>query len=86
MQADRTVTEAARRRQIVAATIEVLAEVGHGATTFTRIARRAGLSSTGLISYHFTDKADLLDEVLAEVVREATSFMGPRITAAHGAV
>jgi AcrR family transcriptional regulator len=86
VQANRSVTEAARRRQIVAATIEVLAEVGQGATTFTRIARRAGLSSTGLISYHFADKADLLDEVLAEVVRAAVAFMGPRIEAAEGHV
>ena len=80
----RSVTEVARRRQIVAATIEVLAQVGHGATTFTRIARRAGLSSTGMITYHFTDKAELLDEVLAEVVREAAEFMGPRIAVATG--
>lgn len=86
MQASRTVTETARRRQIVGATIEVLAESGHGAATFTRIARRAGLSSTGMISYHFTDKAELFDEVLAEVVREAAEFMAPRIEGASGHV
>jgi AcrR family transcriptional regulator len=78
------VTERARREQIVAAAIEVLARDGHAATTFTRIARHAGLSSTGVISYHFADKQELLAEVLATTVRTAGEHMGPRIAAEQG--
>lgn len=79
--ADRTFIEAARRTQIVAAAIEVIAEVGYAKATFTRIARKAGLSSTGMISYHFAGKDDLMGEVVAEVLRAAEGFMRPRIEA-----
>ncbi|MEP7024912.1 MAG: TetR family transcriptional regulator, partial [Actinomycetota bacterium] len=51
--AARSVTAMARRSQIVTATIDVIAEVGFGQASFARIAERAGLSSTRLISYHF---------------------------------
>ncbi|MBH1936394.1 TetR family transcriptional regulator [Streptomyces sp. AV19] len=78
---DRTFIEAARRAQIVAAAIEVIAEVGYAKATFTRIARRAGLSSTGMISYHFSGKDDLMREVVAEVMRVADGYMRPRIEA-----
>ncbi|MQA95092.1 MAG: TetR family transcriptional regulator [Streptosporangiales bacterium] len=37
-----TFTTTARRAQIVAATIDTLAELGYGQTTFARIAERAG--------------------------------------------
>ncbi|MDQ6657199.1 MAG: TetR family transcriptional regulator, partial [Actinomycetota bacterium] len=42
----RSVTANARRSQIVAATIEVIAEVGYSQASFARISKRAGLSST----------------------------------------
>ncbi|MFF4157756.1 TetR/AcrR family transcriptional regulator [Streptomyces sp. NPDC001678] len=77
----RTFTEAARRAQIVGAAIEVIAEVGYAKATFTRIAERAGLSSTGMISYHFAGKDDLMREVVAEVFRVADGYMIPRIEA-----
>ncbi|MFD8994129.1 TetR/AcrR family transcriptional regulator [Streptomyces abikoensis] len=77
----RTFTEAARRAQIVGAAIEVIAEVGYAKTTFTRIAKQAGLSSTGMISYHFAGKDDLMREVVAEVFRVADGYMVPRIEA-----
>ncbi|MEU3355755.1 TetR/AcrR family transcriptional regulator [Streptomyces sp. NPDC037389] len=79
--ASRTFTEAARRAQIVEAAIEVIAEVGYAKATFTRIAKRAGLSSTGMISYHFAGKGDLMREVVAEVFRVADGYMIPRIEA-----
>ncbi|MBZ4319669.1 TetR/AcrR family transcriptional regulator [Streptomyces huiliensis] len=79
--ADRTFIEAARRAQIVDAAIEVIAEVGYAKASFTRIARQAGLSSTGMISYHFAGKDDLMREVVAEVMRVADAYMRPRIEA-----
>ncbi|MGK4585686.1 TetR/AcrR family transcriptional regulator [Kitasatospora sp. HPMI-4] len=82
--AGRTFTESARRAQIVQAAIEVLAEVGYAKTSFSKIAKQAGLSSTGMISYHFKGKDDLMHEVVTEVMRVAEAHMVPRIEAADG--
>ncbi|MEU4763421.1 TetR/AcrR family transcriptional regulator [Actinosynnema sp. NPDC023794] len=75
----KSVTEQARRAQIVAAAIEALAELGYGATSFKQIAARAGLSSTGLISYHFKGKQELVDEVYAQVRRVFAAFVLERM-------
>jgi TetR/AcrR family fatty acid metabolism transcriptional regulator len=75
-------TELARRAQIVQATIATIAGVGFRRASYAQIAKRAGLSSTGLISYHFASKAELIDEVVAEVVAAGQGFMVPRIEAA----
>jgi AcrR family transcriptional regulator len=80
----RTFTEAARRAQIVAAAIDTLAEVGYARASFAQIAKRAGLSSTGLISYHFAAKSELIGEVIQQVVGEMSQFMGGRMRDASG--
>jgi AcrR family transcriptional regulator len=82
----RTFTESGRRAQIVTAAIEVIAEVGYANASFSRIAKRAGLSSTGMISYHFAGKDDLLAACVAEIEQVMTAFMQPRIDAAEGHV
>jgi AcrR family transcriptional regulator len=74
-QVERTFTETARRAQIVDAAIEVLAEHGYANTSFAKIAKQAGLSSTGMISYHFAGKGDLIREVITEIVRVNTEFV-----------
>jgi TetR/AcrR family transcriptional regulator, fatty acid metabolism regulator protein len=81
----RTFTETARRAQIVAAAIETIAELGYGRASYAQIAGRAGLSSTGLISYHFASKDELIEQVVEEVVTAGQAFMRPRIEAALGA-
>ncbi len=63
----RSLAATARRAQIVGATIEVIAEVGYAQTTYSRIAQRAGLPSTRLISYHFGSRDELMEQVLVEV-------------------
>ena len=63
----RSFTATARRAQIVDATVQILAESGYAQATFSRIAERAGLSSTRLISYHFAGKQDLIDAVVQDV-------------------
>jgi AcrR family transcriptional regulator len=78
-EAPRTVTETARRAQIVAAAIEVIADLGYQKASFAKIAQAAGLSSTGMISYHFAGKDDLMRAVMAEVLRVAEAYMAPRI-------
>lgn len=79
-----TVTESVRRAQIVSAAIEVIAEVGYAGASFTRIARRAGLSSTGMISYHFAGKDDLLAACTTEIERVTREFMEPRLAVVEG--
>ncbi|MDN3353084.1 TetR/AcrR family transcriptional regulator [Actinomadura sp. DC4] len=82
----RTFTESGRRAQIVTAAIEVIAEVGYTKASFSRIAKHAGLSSTGMISYHFAGKDDLLTACVAEIEHVTGTFMQPRIEAADGHV
>jgi AcrR family transcriptional regulator len=78
---ERTFTETARRAQIVRAAIETIAELGYGRASFGQIAKRAGLSSTGLISYHFAGKDELMGEVVTEVMGTFTAFVLPRMQA-----
>ena len=75
----RSVTGAARRAQIVAATIETIAELGYGQASFARIAERAGLSSTRLISYHFDGKDELIQAVVADILARMGRFMNERM-------
>ena len=77
-----TFTEGARRAQIVQATITTIAELGYRGASYAQIAKRAGLSSTGLISYHFVSKTELIDQVVADVVVAGQAFMLPRIESA----
>ncbi|TDU89536.1 TetR family transcriptional regulator [Kribbella voronezhensis] len=81
---DRAGSTAARRDQIVEATIAVLAERGYAAASYDAICEVAGLSSKRLISYHFTSKDELLAEVLHRVTTDAGAFMRPALDAAAG--
>jgi AcrR family transcriptional regulator len=78
----RTFTETARRAQIVGSAIETIAALGYARASFTQIAKRAGLSSTGLISYHFAGKDELINEVVIAVYTAISDFMTERMRAA----
>jgi AcrR family transcriptional regulator len=82
MRVNDSVTAGARRAQIVTAAIDTIAELGYGNASFSRIAKRAGISSTRLISYHFDDKAELVRAVVGAVLAEAADYMGKRLRAA----
>lgn len=56
-----------RRRQIIDAAADVIAAEGLPHASLSRIAARAGLSSVGLITYHFGDRRELLLAVSADV-------------------
>jgi TetR/AcrR family fatty acid metabolism transcriptional regulator len=73
----RSFTNEARRRQIVAAAVTTIAELGFQRTSFAQIADRAGLSSTRMISYHFAGKDDLLEAVVSEAFALAGDFIEP---------
>ncbi|NRQ33431.1 TetR family transcriptional regulator [Nonomuraea sp. NN258] len=62
-QKGRSFIEEARRAQIIAAAIEVIADVGFAQASLARIAKHAGISK-GVISYHFAGKDELMEEIV----------------------
>ena len=52
-----------RRKQLIEATIDVLAARGYSSLTISDVSRGAGLSM-GIVNFHFESKADLLSETL----------------------
>ena len=76
-----SVTEAARRAQIVSAAVTVLADRGFASASLSAIADEVGISK-GVISYHFAGKTELLHEVVRHVLQDASAWMTPRITGA----
>src|SRR5215475_12350872 len=76
----RTFTETARRAQIVEAAIATIGELGYRNASFAQIAKRAGLSSTGLISYHFGTRDEVIEQVVHEIVSSIGSHMAERLT------
>lgn len=80
----RTFTEEARRAQIIACAIDVLAELGYAQTSFARVAERAGISKS-VISYYFGGKDELLEQVVRSVYAEGADYIRPRIETAGSA-
>ena len=80
----RTFTELARRAQIARCAAEAIAEVGYADASMAEIARRAGIAKS-VVSYHFSDKAELMGEVLATALATYAAFMEPRMTGATSA-
>ncbi|MGS0686481.1 TetR/AcrR family transcriptional regulator [Nakamurella sp. GG22] len=72
-------TSQARRTQIVEAAIAVIAEVGYAKASFAKIAEHAGLSSTRLISYHFSSRSELMDAVVTDVIGRIGRHVGERV-------
>ncbi|MGI2329036.1 TetR/AcrR family transcriptional regulator [Planococcus sp. YIM B11945] len=64
----------ARREQIIEAAIQTLDDVGYVKASLSQIAKRAGIS-TGLISYHFADKEDLMNHLLENLLESSTSYI-----------
>ncbi len=65
----RKMSRAARRQQLIEATIDTLALRGYASTTLTEVARTAGLSH-GLVNFHFETKDKLLAETLLYIAEE----------------
>lgn len=68
----------ARKEQIMKAAIEVLAEIGYQSTSLSTIAKKANIS-TGLISYHFSGKADLMRNTLIYLVQQERAFIKGKV-------
>lgn len=59
--------EPVRKKQLIEATLSVMAEVGYHGTTISLIAKRAGLSS-GIISHYFGDKQGLIEATMRHLL------------------
>jgi len=57
----------------------VIADEGYGRASFSRIAERAGLSSTRLISYHFAGKDELIAATAKDVMASVGTFMAEQL-------
>jgi TetR/AcrR family transcriptional repressor of bet genes len=65
----RTASRAARRQQLIDATMKCIARKGMGNTTLSDVAKEAGLSQ-GIVNLHFESKENLLTETLATLAGE----------------
>ncbi|WEK50134.1 MAG: transcriptional regulator BetI [Candidatus Kaistia colombiensis] len=74
--------EDVRRRQLIDATIESLADVGFAACTLMDIARRAGVSP-GLVAHYFGDKEGLLEATLRHLAGRLSRLVARRLAQAR---
>ena len=65
----RTASRAARRQQLIDATMKCIARKGMGSTTLSDVAKEAGLSQ-GIVNLHFESKENLLTATLANLAGE----------------
>ncbi|MBT2217533.1 TetR family transcriptional regulator [Virgibacillus dakarensis] len=68
----------ARREQIIQACIDTLDEVGYTNVSLTKVAKKARVS-TGLISYHFSGKMDLINQTLLYLLNKKLDFISGKV-------
>ncbi len=71
-----------RRRQLIEATIETMAESGFAATTLALIGRKAQVSP-GLIAHYFDDKDGLLEATLRNMASRLSRAVSTRLRSAR---
>ncbi|WP_407547742.1 TetR/AcrR family transcriptional regulator [Streptomyces sp. Pv4-95] len=81
---ERSFIEKARRAQIIDAAIDAIAVRGFAKASMAQIAERAGISK-GVISYHFSGKDELIEQVVEQVYEEISVFVGARLEEQAGA-
>lgn len=74
-----SVASEARRRQILDAAVATIAADGLAKASFAAIADRAGLSSVGLISYHFAGRDELIGQIVADYYASIAAHMQARM-------
>jgi AcrR family transcriptional regulator len=72
----------ARRDQTIEATVVTLAELGYRRCSFVEITKRAGLSSTRLISYHFDSRDELMTQGAFRVLDQLGAAAAARVDVA----
>jgi AcrR family transcriptional regulator len=75
-----TFVERARRAQIVECAIELVAEVGYGQASVSKIAERAGVAKS-VVLYYFAGKEELVHTLVMEIFLASVPVMVPAIVA-----
>lgn len=76
----RSFIEQARRAQVIDAAVKTIAEFGYANTSLSRIAETAQISKS-VISYHFSNKDELLTEVVLHLFTSSWERVEPRLHA-----
>lgn len=76
-----TFIEEARRKQIVEAAIETIANEGYMNASLAEIAKYADISK-GVISYHFDNKDDLIDETINTILTNSYRYIRQQVNEA----
>ncbi len=76
-----TFIEEARRKQIVEAAIETIADSGYLNASLAEIAKSADISK-GVISYHFESKDELVAATMNTILSDSYRYIKGRVTAA----
>jgi AcrR family transcriptional regulator len=79
-----TLTERARREQLIGVTIETLARHGYAGTSLARIAEAAGISKAAVL-YHFPSKDAVVQAAYGHVIESLTTYVGAAVDALAGA-
>jgi len=69
-----TFIQEARKHQIIEATIRTLGDIGYVKASLAQIAKRASIS-TALISYHFVDRQDLIEQCLQALIDQSATYI-----------
>lgn len=79
-----TLTERARRAQLIGVTIELVADRGYSGASLAGIAERAGITKAAVL-YHFPTKAAVVRAAHAQVLTALTDEVAAAVTAAEPA-
>lgn len=79
-----TFTEQARREQIVAAAVEIIATNGFGQASVAKIAEHIGIAKS-VVLYHFKTKSDIIEAAVAMVFTQAAVVIVPAVAAEDSA-
>ena len=74
----------ARRAQIVAAAIDVIAEVGYAQASIRKIADRVGIAMSAVL-YHFGTKDKLVEAIIEHMYRTMLNSVAPAVADQHTA-
>ncbi|MGN9810248.1 TetR/AcrR family transcriptional regulator [Micromonospora sp. BQ11] len=79
-----SVTEQARRAQLIGVTIDLVARHGYPGTSLARIAEAAGISKAAVL-YHFPSKDAVVRAAYDSVLESLTAYVGAEVAARTGA-
>ncbi len=79
-----TFIEEARRKQIIDAALQTIAEQGYTQASFAEIARGLGITK-GLIAYHFNGKHDLITSAIHTILNRQGAYIKSRVDSMENA-